>query len=81
MRSGMDPILLSLIPLFYFLPSLVDSIINREVHGYIFLVNVVLGWTIFYWAVCFYWVFRDFGRRKRYAPDRVTKTDNPHGRQ
>ncbi len=62
----MDPILIALIPLFYFLPSLVDSIINREIRGHIFFVNLVFGWTVFYWVVCFYWVFRDFKRRERH---------------
>ena len=78
----MDAILIALIPLFYFLSSLLDSMVNRNVHGYIFLVNLVLGWTVLYWLVCFYWVFRDFIRRRgrKYAPDRVTKIGNPHGR-
>ncbi len=63
----MDAILISLIPLFYFLPSLLDSMINRGVHGYIFLVNLILGWTIFYWLVCFYWMGREFMRNRRKA--------------
>jgi len=56
----MDAILISLIPLFYFLPSLLDSMINRNVYGYICLVNLILGWTVFCWLVCFYWVGREF---------------------
>ncbi len=72
----MDPILIALIPLFYFLPSLVDSIINHEIHGYISLVNLMLGWTLFYWLVCFYWVFRDFFQRK----EKPYTYSNPHAR-
>ncbi|MBC8391604.1 MAG: superinfection immunity protein [Deltaproteobacteria bacterium] len=56
----MDPVLISFLPFLYFFPSLLDSIVNGQVRGYIFIVNLFFGWTIFYWAVCIYWVFRDF---------------------
>jgi len=71
--NTMDTILISLIPLFIFLPSLVDPINNREVQGLYLLDQFGVG-------RCASIGFSGTLGEGENMPQRVTNIDNPHGR-
>jgi len=40
---------------FYFLPSFIA---NKKPHANgVFLVNLLLGWTVLFWVICLIWAF------------------------
>ena len=43
----------------YFAPSLADDMLNKNLRGYVFFVNLMLGWTVVIWVYCFIWVYNE----------------------
>ena len=62
----MNVVSVTLLVLVYFLPSLADGILNKNVRSHVFLVNVLLGWTVIGWVYAFIWVYRENKRKRRH---------------
>jgi hypothetical protein len=55
--TGSGFILLGLGMLFYFLPSILARGRNHHNSGAVFVINLLLGWTLVGWAVALAWAF------------------------
>jgi len=55
--TGSGFILLGLGMLFYFLPSILARGRNHHNTGAVFVINLLLGWTLVGWAVALAWAF------------------------
>lgn len=70
----------SLFALFYFLPSLLGLLRQREARLKLFLVNLLTGWTIAGWVVAFMWALSlpwDVGFGRRRGPLRPGAPERP----
>jgi len=43
----------------YFLPAIIGKSNKHSKFGTIFLVNLLVGWTVIGWAACLIWAFID----------------------